>query len=307
MTMSARCPKCGLTQLARDVCKKCGAPMPGAAPIVRSAPPRPESRPAMPIARPLADDVMDDAFARDRFLLRQQHFAINAKYEVWNEQGQSILFVERPAHLLRNLGATVAGLLAAGVAGVLCFLVLRLLFGPNPRQVGALVFCIVLAIIACATVLVVVATVLSAKRHITFYRDPSKGVRLLEVLQEEKLTFLVQHFALRDSEGRPLARFTKNSLWDILQKRWRCDAPDGTPLCVAKEEFWHALLSRTLGKLFPMSFNFYTPDGARIGAFNRKFTLLDRYVLDLTGDPGRTLDRRVALAMGVMLDTGERR
>jgi len=30
-------------------------------------------------------------------------------------------------------------------------------------------------------------------------------------------------------------------------------------------------------------------------------------VLDLTGDPGRTLDRRVALAMGVMLDTGERR
>ena len=44
-----------------------------------------------------------------------------------------------------------------------------------------------------------------------------------------------------------------------------------------------------------------------IGEFNRKFTLLDRYVLDLTRDPGITLDRRVALALGGMLDTGERR
>jgi hypothetical protein len=30
-------------------------------------------------------------------------------------------------------------------------------------------------------------------------------------------------------------------------------------------------------------------------------------VLDLTDDPGQHLDRRVALAVGVMLDTGERR
>ena len=314
MSMSARCPKCGLTQLARDVCKKCGAPLPGEAPMMRSAAPvaptaPPPVRTATPRAamRPAAPQDLDDAFARDRFLLRQQHFAINAKYEVWNEQGQPILFIERPAHLLRNLGATLAGLLAAGVAGALCFLVLRLLFGPNPQQMGALVLCIVLAIIACATVLVVVATALSAKRHITFYRDPSKGERLLEVLQEEKLTFLVQHFAVRDPEGQPLARFTKNSLWDIFQKRWQCDSPDGTPLCVAKEEFWHALLTRTLGKLFPMNFNFYDGYGALIGSFNRKFTLLDRYVLDMTGDPGRSLDRRVALAMGVMLDTGERR
>jgi hypothetical protein len=44
-----------------------------------------------------------------------------------------------------------------------------------------------------------------------------------------------------------------------------------------------------------------------IGEFNRKFTILDRYVLDLTADPGRNLDRRIALALGVMLDTGERR
>ena len=302
MTSSVQCPRCGMTQLAREACKSCGTALPGTAPPL----PRPAAgagRP--PLTRP--DGATDEAFDRDRFLLRQQHFAINAKYEVWNEQGQPILFIERPAHLLRNLGAMLCGLLAAGVTGVLCFLVLRLLFGPNSQQVGALVLCVVLAIVACVVVLAVVATALSAKRHVTFYRDASRSARLLEVLQEEKLTFLVQHFAVRDPEGRPLARLTKNSLWDFIQKRWQCDAPDGRPLCVAREEFWHALLTRTLGKLFPMNFNFYDGNGALVGSFNRKFTLLDRYVLDLTGDPGRSLDRRIALALGVMLDTGERR
>jgi hypothetical protein len=318
MSMSARCPKCGLTQLARDVCKKCGAPLPGAAPIERSAAPVPVARTAPPPMRtappraearpvPLADDVLDDAFARDRFLLRQQHFAINQKYEVWNEQGQPILFVERPAHLARNLGGLLAGLVAGAVVLAIGALLLRLLFGSDPQQMGLLILCVVMLLVAAGAAVVVVGTMLGAKRHITFYRDASKGERLLEILQDEKFAFLEQHFTVRDAAGQPFARFTKNFLWDLLQKRWLCDALDGTPLCVAKEEFWHALLSRTLGKLFPMSFNFYDPNGAQIGAFNRKFTLLDRYVLDMTGDPGRTLDRRVAIAMGVMLDTGERR
>jgi hypothetical protein len=44
-----------------------------------------------------------------------------------------------------------------------------------------------------------------------------------------------------------------------------------------------------------------------VGEFRRKLTILDRYVLDLTADRARAFDRRVAVALGVMLDTGERR
>jgi hypothetical protein len=44
-----------------------------------------------------------------------------------------------------------------------------------------------------------------------------------------------------------------------------------------------------------------------IGEFNRKFTILDRYVLDMTSDSQHNVDRRIAIAMAVMLDTGELR
>jgi hypothetical protein len=69
------------------------------------------------------------------------------------------------------------------------------------------------------------------------------------------------------------------------------------------------MLRRLLGPLFGLlRTNFvYLRGDQMIGEFNRKMTLLDRYVLDMSADRNRHLDRRVALAVGVMLDTGERR
>jgi len=72
-----------------------------------------------------------------------------------------------------------------------------------------------------------------------------------------------------------------------------------------------SLLRRIIGPFLGfLRTNFVLVRGADaeiFGEFNRKFTLLDRYVLDLSADPARTFDRRIAVALGVMLDTGERR
>ena len=86
-------------------------------------------------------------------------------------------------------------------------------------------------------------------------------------------------------------------------------------LVVAKEDsIILSLLRRTIGGIEIIGAflrtNFIILEGSTenvIGEFNRKFTLLDRYVLDLSADHNRYLDRRVALALGIMLDTGERR
>jgi uncharacterized protein YxjI len=301
-------------QLSQETCKKCGAalaarPIP-AVPARRQAPapaavveedspyqPPAAARAVSPRAAPV--ESQDSVFERDRFLMRQRVFTIHEKYEIWDEEGRPILFVERPGHYLRNLGALFGGLLAGALATAPFFWLGERIQSAAPM---------VLAVVAAAVAFVLVLGLLAKKRHVHFYRDDSRRELLLEVLQDQKLAFLTHTYTVNEPGGRTLARLSKNLLTDIFRKKWNVWSPDGRPLWEAKEDsVLMALVRRFLTRLVPLCFIFCLPGGQVVGEFNRKFTILDRYVLDLSGDSGRALDRRVALAMGVMLDTGERR
>jgi hypothetical protein len=56
----------------------------------------------------------EPAFSLDRYLMRQKVMSINQKYEIGDEQNRPVLFVERPAHLGRQLLAVLGGLLTGG-------------------------------------------------------------------------------------------------------------------------------------------------------------------------------------------------
>jgi uncharacterized protein YxjI len=251
---------------------------------------------------------VDPVFDRDLFLLRQQLLRISEKYDVADEQGNKIVFVERPAHLLRNLGAMLAGLVAGGVTGAV-FAGLSSAF-PRPSAVGALLA--IMAVVGFLLVFLVVAMGLSTKRHVTFYRDETKRQKLLEVLQDKKWQPITATYTVRDPSGRKLALLWKNYLYNFFRKRWYVKGANGRTLYVAMEDsIILSLLRRFVGPLFGLlRTNFIIVRSGSdevVGEFNRKFTILDRYVLDLSADVGRSFDRRVALALGVMLDTGERR
>jgi uncharacterized protein YxjI len=63
-----------------------------------------------------------------------------------------------------------------------------------------------------------------------------------------------------------------------------------------------------VGGLIPIPYNFDVLAGEEvIGRIDRKFQLRDRYVLDLTGDPEKRIDRRLAIALAVGLDTLQNR
>lgn len=259
------------------------------------------------VAGPSSSGAGDPLFARDRFLLRQQHLSISEKYHVSDEHGEPLLFVERPAHLLRNLGAVLAGMLAAAVVGVLLG-ILASVMPPNALQVTVWI----IAALGALAALFFVAVGLSRKRDILFYRDPSKQDLVLQVFQNQKVAFIHATYTITDAAGNLLGHFEKNHLYDLFRKRWDCTGPTGARLCVAHEEsIILSLLRRVFGQFFGLlrtNFIILAPDEVKVlGEFNRKFTILDRYALSLTGDPGRTLDRRIALALGVLLDTGERR
>lgn len=246
--------------------------------------------------------LLDPAFARDKFLLKQKHFSFSEKYYVWDEQGEVILFIERPSHLLQNLGAAGAGIIAALFVGII--------LGSLLISISEIL--IFVTFIASLVTLFYVAIVLSAKRHVNIYRDDRRTEQLLEIQQESKWQFPYAYYQIKDARGMNLARLQKNYFYDLIRKRWYCHLNDGSLLCTIKEDdILLALLRRFLGNFYGLlRTNFVILAGRRerlVGTFNRKFTILDRYVLDMSNDPERVIDRRIAVAIGIMLDTGEKR
>lgn len=305
---------CGATATVPDnfagrtgQCNSCKQPITVPdAPIVQAKPPHqpPQITPAPDTAvRPSAPDPL---FDRNIFLLRQKHLAINEKYTVWDEQGSALLFVERPAHLLRNLGALFGSLLAGGALFMLLGLSFPLV--PPPVQGAYLLIGLLLAFVS----IILVYVRLEQKRHVSFYRDETKCTKLLSVQQDKKLEMITATFTVLDENNKLLGTFSKNYLYDILRKRWECRDRSGNLLFIAREDsIIKSILRRLFGPLFGLlRINFIFCDPANnsvMGVFNRSFTILDRYVLDMGDDSRKRIDRRLALAMGVMLDTGERR
>lgn len=261
-----------------------------------------------------AEDIqihsLDEAFSRDRFLMVQKRLAINEKYFISNDQNERVLFVERKQHLLQQLlavSATFVVILAVamGIGSVLMLDELS-----EPLKGGIAMAGILLGGIgAVATFLF-----LYPKRHVTFYRDDTRRETLLSITQDNQVQILFAHFTVLDASGVPLAKLRKNQLTNLFRKCWECKHPNGSPMCVAMEDsIAFAILRRLFGTMMgALRTNFILLAGTGVperllGKFDRQFTLFDKYVLDMTTDPMRELDRRVALAIGVLLDTGERR
>jgi hypothetical protein len=62
------------------------------------------------------------------------------------------------------------------------------------------------------------------------------------------------------------------------------------------------------GEVLPIPYHFrFTRDGGEIGGLRRIYGLRDQYELDLSGDPNRTVDRRLAVALAIALDAMQAR
>jgi uncharacterized protein YxjI len=275
------------------------APAPAPVPEVV---PEPLPEPAPAAAR--AEASNPEIYNRDKFLLRQPAKAINEKYYVTDEYGVPIAFIERPALIGKQIVALAA---TAGVffAGAFVITFIAGFFGPlmgtrTNLAVASGGFLVVVVVMA-ATFFE-----LLPKRHVTFYTDDTKTTKLLEIKQVDNVELLYANFDILDAAGNALGKLRKNMLFDVMRRRWHCKTAGGLDLFTAKEDSVMLSLLRRIGLPMRTNFIFWRGDDV-IGEFNRKLTLLDRYVLDMTADSLRTVDRRIALAMGVMLDTGERR
>jgi len=258
---------------------------------------------------------LDPAFDRDKFLLRQKHFAINQKYYIQDEKGRNILFVERPIFFMQSCLSLIAGMLAMlAVIGLFVGIGFGLRAAAGDRSELWPILFGFLGLLAGIAALVVVHLAIMPKRHIQFYVDDTKRELLLEVLQDHKFMPINATYTVTDPDGKVLALFRKNNLYNFFRRRWYLYFPNGDDMAMALEDsLVMSLLRRFIGglvgaMLLRTNFIITKIDGETVvGEFIRKFTLLDRYILDMSRDRHDYVDRRVAVALGIMLDTGEQR
>jgi hypothetical protein len=154
---------------------------------------------------------------------------------------------------------------------------------------------------------------MAIKEDIRFYADENETQEL----------FRIRARSVLDTGGSRYDVFVGDELLGTLHHQfgkslfrstWRVLGPNDEEIALAQERSMPmAILRRVIdfvpyGEWVPVPYNFeFLANGGVIGGMDRKFQLRDRYVLDLSGDTDKRLDRRLALALAIGLDTLQNR
>jgi uncharacterized protein YxjI len=155
---------------------------------------------------------------------------------------------------------------------------------------------------------------LKVKEDIRFYADEGETQELFRIAARTWLDTGGSKYDVVAAGGERLG-VLHHTFKSIIRTTWSVQDENEQELAVAQERsLVGAILRRAVdfvpdyGALIPIPYNFdILAGGEVIGRMDRKFQLRDRYVLDLSGDTERRLDRRVAIALAVGLDTLQNR
>jgi uncharacterized protein YxjI len=122
-------------------------------------------------------------------------------------------------------------------------------------------------------------------------------------------------YDITDPSGTRIGVLEKVFGKSLLRSTWRIlDAEEQEVAGAQERSMPMAILRRAIdfvpdfGGLIPIPYNFdIHVNGDVVGRMDRKFQLRDRYVLDLAGDTEKRIDRRLAIALAIGLDTLQNR
>jgi uncharacterized protein YxjI len=162
--------------------------------------------------------------------------------------------------------------------------------------------------------------IIPQRRNITVYADDSASQQVMTLYQEHYLELIKREYTITDEQsGEKVGFASRHNIKSWFRRRWDVTDASGAAFVVRENSSVMTVIRRLVdwipyvnlvGWLIPTNFEFYAADPAgltRLGTFNRKRSITDKYVMDLAGDGSRRLDRRLAVAMGLLLDTAEAR
>jgi uncharacterized protein YxjI len=160
------------------------------------------------------------------------------------------------------------------------------------------------------------------RANVTIYDNEKSMQPVLLLQQERRIEWPSRDYTLVDPNdgGRKIGRFSRNNFRSLLRRRWRIEDAGGVEVAAAVEDSVGMAFIRRIvdwipfvdiaGMLIKTDFHLFSVDGdrqAKVGEFNRKLGIKDKYLLDLREDRDRRFDRRIAVALGILLDTAEAR
>jgi uncharacterized protein YxjI len=156
---------------------------------------------------------------------------------------------------------------------------------------------------------------MALKEDIRFFGDESESQELFRIKARSVLDIGGARYDVTEPDGAPIGRLEHQFKKSLFRSTWRLVGPDEAEVAIARERSQFLAIARRVvdflpyGEWLPIPYDFVLADGDRdLGHFTRKFmSVRDRYVLDLSGDTDRRLDRRLAIALGIALDALQNR
>jgi uncharacterized protein YxjI len=155
---------------------------------------------------------------------------------------------------------------------------------------------------------------LALKEDIRFYADEGETQELFRIAARSVLDIGGSRYDVLAGADRigVLWHKLKESL---LRTTWHVGGANEEEVAIARERSLFGAIARRVvdfvpdvGGWIPIPYNFeFLVDGRVVGGMERKFKLRDQYVLDLSGDADRKIDRRVAIALAIALDALQNR
>jgi uncharacterized protein YxjI len=155
---------------------------------------------------------------------------------------------------------------------------------------------------------------MAIKEDIRFFADENESQELFRIKARSMFDIGGARYDVTDASGAPIGVLEHAFRKSIFRSTWNVTEADGGEVVTAQERSLSMAIARRVvdfvpyGEWLPIPYNFdLVMDGRVIGHLNRKFQLRDRYVLDLSGDHERKLDRRLGIALAIGLDTLQNR
>jgi uncharacterized protein YxjI len=155
---------------------------------------------------------------------------------------------------------------------------------------------------------------MAIKEDIRFFGDEQETQELFRIKARSIFDIGSARYNVTDAQGAQIGVLEHVFGKSLLRSTWKVTDADGGEVMTAQERSVPMAVARRIvdfvpyGEVVPIPYNFdFVMDGRVVGHMNRKFQLRDRYVLDLSGDHERRLDRRLGIALAIGLDTLQNR